>query len=120
MILHCLSKTACLPGLAIALLAGFAPFCSVAGQAASAFEVTVSLVASQSPPGVVCSSNALPNALVCMKQSTVAGQAGTGEPVVMLYGKGLLYEEGRMWGAVAVSRRVYWGGRDYLEMTLTW
>ncbi len=55
-----------------------------------------------------------------MQQTIVAGQAGNSEPVVLLYGKGLQDEENRMWGAVAASRLVHWGGRDYVEMTLTW
>ena len=113
-------KTVCLPELVIVMLIGMTPFCSAAGQASVAFEVTATLASGSSPTGVVCSSTSVPNALVCMQQSTVAGQAGTSEPVVLLYGKGSLDEESRMWGAVAASRRVHWGGRDYLEMTLTW
>ncbi|MDQ6881947.1 MAG: hypothetical protein M3150_07625 [Pseudomonadota bacterium] len=72
------------------------------------------------PTGVVCRNSAVTDAIACMQQTIVAGQAGNSEPVVLLYGKGLQDEENRMWGAVAASRLVHWGGRDYVEMTLTW
>lgn len=117
--LHRAHRTPVLPGLAIAFLLGFSPCWSVAGQEASAFEVRVTLVSSSSVTGVSCSSN-VADALVCRRQPALVGQTGISEPVVLLYGKGLLDEETRMWGAVAASRRVNWGGRDYLEMTLTW
>ena len=107
-----------LSGLAIALLLGFSPCWGVAGQEASAFEVRVTLVSSSSVTGVGCSNGA--DALVCRRQTSVVGQTAISEPVVLLYGMGQLDEETRMWGAVAASRRVRWGGRDYLEMTLTW
>lgn len=103
----------------MATLLSVASSCSVAGQASSAFEVMVTLTSVNSPTGVACSTS-LANALVCMQQSTVAGQAGNSEPVVLVYGKGSAEEEGRMWGAVAASRLMHWRGRDYVEMTLTW
>ena len=120
MLFHRPSRTAVLPGLALALLLGSAPGPGNTGQAAAAFEVRATLVEGSSATGVVCKNNAVADALVCMQQSIVAGQAGNSEPVVLLYGKGLPDEDNRMWGAVAASRLVHWGGRDYVEMTLTW
>lgn len=117
---HRLSRAATLPGLALALLLGSAPGCGSAGQAIASFEVTVSLVEGTSPTGVVCRNNPVTDAIACKQQTIVAGQVGNSEPVVLLYGKGLLEEENRMWGAVAAARLVHWGGRDYVEMTLTW
>lgn len=117
---HRPSRAALLPGLAIALLMAVASSRVICGQANTEFEVRVTLVNGSSPRGVVCRNNDAADALVCKQQSIVSGQAGTSEPVVLLYGKGLLDEETRMWGAVAASRMVHWGGRDYVEMTLTW
>lgn len=80
------------------------------------FRVTAELLIT--PSGVGCRS-AVANALECGPRPVVAGAANGGTRVI-LYGSGLIEEDGRMWGAVAASRRVTWAGRDYLELTLSW
>lgn len=79
----------------------------------------MTLVGRNSVTGVGCSSN-VADALVCRQHTAVVGIPATSEPVVLLYGKESVDEKIRVWGAVAAARRVHWGGRDYLEMTLTW
>ncbi len=92
---------------------------SRAGQASALFRVTLDLLTGTTPPGVACRNGTQTNSLECSPRPVVAG-AVNGDTRVILYGSSLIEEDGRMWGAVAASRRVTWAGREYLELTLSW
>jgi hypothetical protein len=105
------------PLLSFAILAACAmPTCQ-AGQASALFTVTMEL---RSPaPGASCRSLS-GTLLECRRLVFIASQrVARSDPV--LYRAGTLEREaGGAGDAVAASRLVSWGGRDYLEMTLTW
>lgn len=111
--------TAVLPALGLAVLLTSAAHPARAGQASALFRVTVDLLTGATPPGVACRNGSQADSLECSPRPVVAG-AGSGDARVILYGRSLIEEDGRMWGAVAASRRVTWAGREYLELTLSW
>lgn len=103
--------------LSLAVLAAAALSPCQAGQASALFRVTMDL---RSPaPGVACKS-VTGNLLECRRLISIAPQQVVRSAAV-IYRIGILEKEDSGAGeAVAASRRVSWGGRDYLEMTLTW
>jgi hypothetical protein len=108
-----------LPAIGLAVLLTFAAQPSRAGQASALFRVTVDLLTGTTPPGVACRNSTGAASLECSPRPVVAG-ATNSDTRVILYGSSLIEEDGRMWGAVAASRRVTWAGREYLELTLSW
>lgn len=105
------------PLLSLAILAAAAlPPCQ-AGQATALFRVTMEL---RSPaPGFACKS-LTGNLLECRRLISIAPQRVARSAAVIYRVGALEKEESGAGEAVAASRRVSWGGRDYLEMTLTW
>ncbi len=108
-----------MPTIGLAVLLTLAAQPSWAGQASALFRVTVDLLTGTIPPGVACRNSSSEEALKCSPRPVVAGAAPS-DTRVILYGSSLIEEDGRMWGAVAASRRVTWAGREYLELTLSW
>lgn len=110
---------AVLPAIGLTLLLTSTAQPSRAGQVSALFRVTVELLTGAAPAGVACRNSAQAASLECSPRPVVAG-ASSGDARVIVYGSSLIEEDGRMWGAVAASRRVTWAGREYLELTLSW